>query len=60
MTLLVYFGTSLEIMKMKTKEDFWSEVREIANTRTVNETERRNLLKGLELLWKSGYYNKEP
>lgn len=45
---------------MKSKEDFWSEVREISNTRTVNETERRNLLKGLELLWKSGYYSREP
>lgn len=43
---------------MKTKEDFWSEVREIANSRAVNETERRNLLYGLDLLWKSGYYNK--
>lgn len=45
---------------MKSKEDFWSEVREIANTRSLNETERRNMLYGLDLLWKSGYYNKEP
>lgn len=44
---------------MKTKEDFWNEVREIANTTTLNETQRRNLLYGLELLWQSGYYKKE-
>lgn len=44
---------------MKSKEDFWSDVREISNTRTLNETERRNMLKGLELLWISGYYSRE-
>lgn len=44
---------------MKTKEDFWSDVQNIANTPSLNETQRRNLLFGLDLLWKSGYYNKE-
>ena len=49
----------MEKTRKKTKEDFWSEVREISNTRSLNETERRNLLYGLDLLWKSGYYNNE-
>lgn len=43
---------------MKSKEEFWSEVREMANTRSLNETERRNMLYALDLLWQSGYYNK--
>lgn len=45
---------------MKTKEEFWKDVKEVANTRTLNETERRNLLYGLDLLWQSGYYSSEP
>ena len=44
---------------MKSKQDFWKDVKEIANTNTLNETERRNMLKALELLWQSGYYKKE-
>lgn len=44
---------------MKTKEEFWNEVKEIANTTSLNETQRKNLLFGLDLLWRSGYYSKE-
>lgn len=42
---------------MKTREEFWQDVKEMANTTTLNETERRNMLKALELLYNSGYYN---
>lgn len=45
---------------MKTRQEFWEKVTEISNTKYLNETERRNLLYGLDLLFKSGYYNKEP
>lgn len=45
---------------MKTKEDFWKDVKEVANTTSLNETERRNLLYGLDLLWQSGYYGSKP
>lgn len=56
-----YFGNFIIVKgkKMKSKEDFWSEVREMANTRSLNETERRNMLMALDLLWKSGYYSRE-
>lgn len=44
---------------MKTREEFWQDVKEMANTTTLNETERRNMLKALELLYVSGYYSDE-
>lgn len=55
----LYSGSILATMGKKTISDFWQIVIETTNTRSLNETERRNTLKGLELLWKSGYYGSE-
>lgn len=55
----LYSGSILATMAKKAISDFWEIVIETTNTRSLNETERRNTLKGLELLWKSGYYSNE-
>lgn len=46
-------------MALRTKSDFWSDVIIIREATFLNETERKNELKALELLWNSGYYDNE-
>lgn len=46
-------------MALKSKSDFWADVMIIRDSAGFNETERRNELKALELLYNSGYYGDE-
>lgn len=39
--------------------DFWADVIQVRDSVMYNETERRNELKALELLYDSGYYKHE-
>lgn len=46
-------------MSLKTRSDFWADVITVRESMGFNETERKNELKALELLWNSGYYDNE-
>lgn len=44
---------------MATVRDYWQAVLRTRESIAFNETERRNELKALEMLYKSGYYSDE-